>query len=78
MIDEACSRMKIELSSKPEELDELDRRIIQIKIELAALKKENDEHSKKKITHLTEELEKLESKSYDMNAKWQAEKSKLQ
>ncbi|ABV74350.1 clpB protein [Rickettsia akari str. Hartford] len=78
LIDEACSRMKIELSSKPEELDELDRRIIQIKIELAALKKENDEHSKKKITHLTEELEKLESKSYDMNAKWHAEKSKLQ
>ncbi|ABV84377.1 ClpB [Rickettsia massiliae MTU5] len=78
LIDEACSRMKIELSSKPEELDELDRRIIQIKIELAALKKENDEHSKKKIEHLTTELEKLESKSYDMGAKWQAEKSKLQ
>ena len=78
LIDEACSRMKIELSSKPEELDELDRRIIQIKIELAALKKENEDHSKKKITHLTEELKKLESKSYDMNAKWQAEKSKLQ
>ncbi|AFB28373.1 ATP-dependent chaperone ClpB [Rickettsia rickettsii] len=78
LIDEACSRMKIELSSKPEELDELDRRIIQIKIELAALKKENDEHSKKKIEHLTKALEKLESKSYDMGAKWQAEKSKLQ
>lgn len=78
LIDEACSRMKIELSSKPEELDELDRRIIQIKIELAALKKENDEHSKKKIEHLTAELEKLESKSYDMSAKWQAEKSKMQ
>ncbi|KJW04112.1 ATP-dependent chaperone ClpB [Rickettsia argasii] len=78
LIDEACSRMKIELSSKPEELDELDRRIIQIKIELAALKKENDEHSKKKIEHLTTALEKLESKSYDMGAKWQAEKSKLQ
>lgn len=78
LIDEACSRMKIELSSKPEELDELDRRIIQIKIELAALKKENDEHSKKKIEHLTTALEKLEAKSYDMGAKWQAEKSKLQ
>ncbi|AFB25679.1 MULTISPECIES: ATP-dependent chaperone ClpB [spotted fever group] len=78
LIDEACSRMKIELSSKPEELDELDRRIVQIKIELAALKKENDEHSKKKIEHLTTALEKLESKSYDMGAKWQAEKSKLQ
>ena len=78
LIDEACSRMKIELSSKPEELDELDRRIIQIKIELAALKKENEEHSKKKVNHLTEELEKLESKSYDISAKWQAEKSKIQ
>ncbi|ODA38354.1 ATP-dependent chaperone ClpB [Rickettsia sp. wq] len=78
LIDEACSRMKIELSSKPEELDELDRRIIQIKIELAALKKESDEHSKKKIEHLTAELEKLESKSYDMSSKWQAEKSKIQ
>ncbi|QCS23791.1 ATP-dependent chaperone ClpB [Rickettsia parkeri] len=78
LIDEACSRMKIELSSKPEELDELDRRIIQIKVELAALQKENDEHSKKKIEHLTTALEKLESQSYDMGAKWQAEKSKLQ
>lgn len=78
LIDEACSRMKIELSSKPEELDELDRRIIQIKIELAALKKESDEHSKKKIEHLTAELEKLESNSYDMSSKWQAEKSKIQ
>lgn len=78
LIDEACSRMKIELSSKPEELDELDRRIIQIKIELAALKKENDEHSKKKVENLTTELEKLESKSYDLSSKWQAEKSKIQ
>ncbi|MFU7503009.1 MAG: AAA family ATPase, partial [Candidatus Tisiphia sp.] len=77
LIDEACSRLKIELSSKPEELDELDRRIIQIKIELAALKKENDEHSKKKIILLTDELEKLESLSYDMSASWQAEKSKI-
>lgn len=77
LIDEACSRLKIELASKPEELDELDRRIIQIKIELAALKKENDEHSKKKVINLTEELEKLESLSYDMSAKWQAEKSKI-
>ncbi|HJD55266.1 MAG TPA: ATP-dependent chaperone ClpB [Rickettsia endosymbiont of Pyrocoelia pectoralis] len=78
LIDEACSRMKIELSSKPEELDELDRRIIQIKIELAALKKENDEHSKKKVENLTTELEKLESKSYDLSSKWQSEKSQMQ
>jgi ATP-dependent Clp protease ATP-binding subunit ClpB len=78
LIDEACSRLKIELSSKPEELDELDRRIIQIKMELAALNKENDEHSKKKITYLTEELSKLEAASYDITTKWQAEKSKMQ
>ncbi|WP_341793204.1 MULTISPECIES: ATP-dependent chaperone ClpB [unclassified Rickettsia] len=78
LIDEACSRLKIELSSKPEELDELDRRIIQIKMELAALNKENDEHSRKKIAHLTEELNKLEAVSYDMSTKWQAEKAKMQ
>ncbi len=78
LIDEACSRLKIELSSKPEELDELDRKIMQIKIELASLKKENDEHSKKKVLSLTEELETLESRSYDLNTSWQAEKSKIQ
>jgi ATP-dependent Clp protease ATP-binding subunit ClpB len=78
LIDEACSRLKIEMSSKPEELDELDRKIMQIKIELASLNKENDEHSKKKVLNLTEELNKLESRSYDMSASWQAEKSKIQ
>ncbi len=78
LIDEACSRLKIELSSKPEELDELDRRIMQIKIELAALKKENDEVSKKKIISLTEELQKLEYTSYEMTTNWQAEKDKIQ
>ncbi|KAJ6644941.1 Chaperone protein ClpB [Pseudolycoriella hygida] len=77
LIDEACSRLKIELSSKPEELDELDRRIIQIKIELAALNKENDEYSKKKIITLTEELQNLETLSYDMTTSWQAEKDKI-
>ncbi|WP_341763982.1 ATP-dependent chaperone ClpB [Candidatus Tisiphia endosymbiont of Beris chalybata] len=78
LIDEACSRLKIELSSKPEELDELDRRIIQIKIELTALKKEDDDISKKKILNLTEELQKLEVLSYDMTTNWQAEKDKIQ
>lgn len=78
LLDEAASRLKIEVSSKPEELDELDRKIIQIKIELSALKKESDEHSKKKIEQLTEELVKLEAESYDFTSKWQAEKSKMQ
>ncbi len=78
LLDEASSRLKIEVSSKPEDLDELDRRIIQIKIELAALKKETDANSKTKVQHLSEELQILEAKSYDMNAKWQAEKAKMQ
>ncbi|NRB11191.1 MAG: ATP-dependent chaperone ClpB [Rickettsiaceae bacterium] len=78
LLDEAASRLKIEASSKPEKLDELDRRIIQIKIELSALKKEKDPHSKDKVKKLTEELSQLESESYDITAKWEAEKSKLQ
>ena len=77
LLDEAASRLKIEVSSKPEELDELDRRIIQIKIELSALKKEKDENSKKKVKTLSNELEELESKSMDLNSKWLAEKSKM-
>ena len=77
LLDEAASRLKIEVSSKPEELDELDRRIIQIKIELSALKKEKDENSKKKVKILSNELEELESKSMDLNSKWLAEKSKM-
>ncbi|WPY01340.1 Chaperone protein ClpB [Candidatus Trichorickettsia mobilis] len=78
LLDEAASRLKIEVSSKPEELDELDRRIIQIKIELAALKKEADEHSQKKVTELIKTLDELEAKSLDMTAKWKAEKSTMQ
>jgi len=78
LLDESASRLKIEVSSKPEELDELDRRIIQIKIELSALKKEKDENSKKKVTKLSTELAELESKSMDLNSKWQAEKAKMQ
>ena len=78
LLDEASSRLKIEVSSKPEELDELDRKIIQIKIELSALKKERDDNSKKKIVTLSKELEGLESRSLDMSSKWQAAKSQMQ
>jgi ATP-dependent Clp protease ATP-binding subunit ClpB len=78
LLDEAASRLKIEVSSKPEELDELDRRIIQVKVELSALKKEKDENSQKKIVTLSAELAELESKSLDMNSKWQAAKSQIQ
>lgn len=78
LLDEAAAKLKIEISSKPEELDELDRRIIQMKIEREALKKENDEASKKRLSNLDEELEKLESKAHDMNSSWFAEKSKVE
>tara|TARA_B110000503_G_scaffold3252_1_gene4295 strand:+ start:54 stop:1946 length:1893 start_codon:yes stop_codon:yes gene_type:complete len=78
LLDEAASRLKIEISSKPEKLDELDRSIIQIKIELSALKKEQDDNSKKKVIKLSSELEKLESQSLDLSSKWQAEKAKMQ
>ena len=78
LLDEAASRLKIEISSKPEKLDELDRRIIQIKIELSALKKEKDDNSKKKVIKLSSELEELESQSLDLSSKWLAEKAKMQ
>jgi len=77
LLDEAASRLKIDISSKPEELDEIDRRIIQIKIELSALKKEKDENSKRKSVKLSGELEELESKSMDLSSKWLAEKAKM-
>lgn len=77
LLDEAASRLKIEVSSKPEELDELDRKIIQIKVELSALKKEKDDNSKKKVTKLSSELDQLEAKSTDLTSKWQSEKNKL-
>lgn len=78
LLDEAASKLRIEISSKPEELDELDRRIIQMKIEKEALKKENDEASKKRLSTLDEELETLEAKAHDMNSAWLAEKSKVE
>lgn len=77
LLDEAASRLKIEVSSKPEELDELDRRIIQTKIELSALKKEKDAASKSKVDKLTEELNEMESKSLDLSSKWLSEKNKI-
>ena len=77
LLDEAASRLKIEISSKPEELDEMDRRIMQLKIEQEALKKEKDDASKKRLEILREELQALEAKSHDMTSIWNAEKSKV-
>ncbi len=77
LVDEAASRLRIEVDSKPEEIDELDRRIIQLKIEREALKKESDQASRDRLETLEEELEDLEARSADLTSVWQAEKEKL-
>jgi ATP-dependent Clp protease ATP-binding subunit ClpB len=77
LVDEASSRLRMEVDSKPEEIDELDRRIIQLKIEREALKKESDEASVDRLEALEDELVDLEAKSADLTAVWQAEKEKL-
>lgn len=76
LIDEAASSLKIELDSKPTELDEIDRKIIQLKIEAEALKKEDDKSSKDRLTKLHLELTSLEKRSTEMGSLWQAEKMK--
>lgn len=77
LIDESASRLKMQIDSKPETLDELDRRIMQIKIELEMLKKENDDLSKSRMEKLESELSSLEEESSEITARWQAEKQKL-
>jgi ATP-dependent Clp protease ATP-binding subunit ClpB len=77
LVDEAASRLRMEVDSKPEEIDELDRRIVQLKIEREALKKETDEASKERLAKLEEELKELEAKSADLTAVWQAEKEQM-
>ncbi len=74
LMDEASSRLRMQVDSKPEELDELDRRIIQLKIEQAALKKETDKASKDRLANLAAELADLEEKAASQAAKWQEEK----
>ncbi|MBX9696920.1 MAG: AAA family ATPase, partial [Alphaproteobacteria bacterium] len=78
LVDEAASRLRMEVDSKPEEIDELDRRIIQLKIEREALKRELDAESKKRLTDLEAELVDLEAESNMLTEKWQGEKAKLQ
>ncbi len=77
LVDEAASRIRMQADSKPQEIDELDRRIIQLKIEREALKKESDKASKERLKNLESELNDLESKSADLTSQWQAEKEKL-
>jgi ATP-dependent Clp protease ATP-binding subunit ClpB len=77
LMDEAASRLRMQVDSKPEEIDELDRRIIQLKIEREALKKESDPASRDRLDKLVKELEELEQRSAELTAQWRAEKDKL-
>jgi len=77
LIDEAASRLRMEVDSKPEELDELDRRVLQLKIEREALKREEDSASRDRLEKLEKELAELEEKSAAMSAAWISEKAQL-
>ena len=77
LVDEAASRLRMEVDSKPEELDELDRRIVQLKIEREALKKETDAASRDRLVRLEDELAELEEDSARVTAAWRAEKDQL-
>lgn len=77
LVDEAASRVRMAVDSKPEALDEVDRRLVQLKIEREALKKETDAGSKARLERLDEEIAELDAESADMTSRWKAEKSKL-
>ncbi len=77
LVDEAASRIRMEIDSKPEEMDRLDRRLIQLKIEREALKKEGDEASKKRLDLLEQEIARLEREYNDLEEVWKAEKLAL-
>ena len=77
LIDEAASRVRMAVDSKPEELDEIDRRLVQLKIEREALAKETDEASKQRLERLEKELNELDVQSREMTGRWKAEKDKV-
>ncbi len=78
LIDEAASRIRMEMDSKPEEMDRLERRLIQLKMEREALKKEKDEASRKRLEELEQNISKLEKEYSDFEEVWKAEKASLQ
>ncbi|MGM0858963.1 MAG: ATP-dependent chaperone ClpB [Pseudomonadota bacterium] len=78
LIDEAASRIRMELDSKPEEMDKLDRRLIQLKMEREALKKETDEATKKRLEALNTQIHELEREYADLDEIWKAEKASIQ
>jgi ATP-dependent Clp protease ATP-binding subunit ClpB len=78
LIDEAASRIKMEIDSKPEQMDKLERRLIQLKIEREAVKREKDEASRKRLMALEEEVKRLEKEYSDLEEIWKAEKAQVQ
>ncbi len=78
LIDEAAAKIKIEIDSKPEVMDKLDRRLIQLKIEREAVKREKDEASKKRLTLIEEDIAKAEKEAADLDELWKAEKAQAQ
>ncbi|TVQ43253.1 MAG: ATP-dependent chaperone ClpB [Gammaproteobacteria bacterium] len=78
LVDEAASRIRMEIDSKPEAMDRLERRLIQLKIEREALKKESDEASRKRLADLEEQIDKLEREFSDLDEIWKAEKASMQ
>ncbi|MBK8440832.1 MAG: ATP-dependent chaperone ClpB [Rhodobacter sp.] len=78
LVDEAASRLRMEVDSKPEELDALDRQILQLQIEAEALKKEDDAASKDRLEKLEKDLSELQQNSAELTAKWQAERASLE
>ncbi|MBN1378436.1 MAG: ATP-dependent chaperone ClpB [Gammaproteobacteria bacterium] len=78
LIDEAASRIRVEIDSKPEEMDKLDRRLIQLKIELEALKKEKDDASKKRLQNLQTEIKELSRQYADLEEIWKSEKAAVE
>src|SRR5712672_1883167 len=77
LIDEAASRIRMEIDSKPEEIDEVDRKLVQLKIEREALKKETDPASKERLRKVEQDIADLERRSSELTARWRAEKEKL-
>ncbi len=78
LIDESASRIRMEIDSKPEEIDRLERRLIQLKIEREALKKESDEASKRRLEDLEAQIKKLEAEYADLEDVWKSEKARMQ
>ena len=77
LVDEAASRVRMAVDSKPEALDEIDRRLVQLKIEREALKKEDDDGSRQRLEKLEDEIADLEAQSEEMTARWKADKDKV-